>query len=89
MTANPTMPFRNGQSVTITRAPPELLLGLPQSDQEAITACIGKPGVFVGIDEYGYAELEFIEDPNDYRTIFVSPTVVEPFGPRSGDGDAQ
>jgi len=50
-----------------------LLEDLPEEDQRAITAIVGKPVTFVGYDEDGRAELEF-DDPFDGRTKPYSPT---------------
>jgi hypothetical protein len=56
-----------GETVVLTCIPPGLLDGLPQEDQNAIMAMIGKPVLLVGYDEDGRAELHF-DDPFDVRT---------------------
>jgi len=53
-----------GEMVVLTRIPPGLLDGLPQEDQNAIVAIIGKPVMLVEFDEDGRAELHF-DDPFD------------------------
>jgi hypothetical protein len=71
--------FEAGRRVTITKAPRELLNDLPILDQKAVAACVGKPGVFVGVDLHGNLEVEFSLKRNEFHTIFVNPTVVVPF----------
>ena len=73
-----------GEMVSLTRIPPELLEGLPQEDQNAIVAMVGKPVLLVGYDADGRAELHF-DDPFDLRTddyshshsIWVAPEFIE------------
>jgi hypothetical protein len=58
--------------------------GLPQEDQNAIIAMIGKPVLLVSYHEDGRAELHF-DDPFDVRTddyshshsIWVAPEFIE------------
>lgn len=56
-----------GQTVSLTSIPPGLLNGLPQEDQNAIVAIVGKPVLLAGYDEDGRAELHF-KDPFDVQT---------------------
>jgi hypothetical protein len=72
-------PLSSGENVTITSAPPELLNGLPHKDQEDIRSFVGKPGVLVGVDNYGFAEIEFNAPPHTYRMIFVDMLFVVRF----------
>jgi len=73
-----------GEMVVLTRIPPGLLDGLPQQDQDAIVAIVGKPVLLIEYDEYGRAELGF-DDPFDARTedhshthsIWVAPEFIE------------
>ena len=51
-----------GERVVLLSLPPGLLDGLPDEDQRAIKAIVGKPVKFLGYDEIGRAELEF-DDP--------------------------
>jgi hypothetical protein len=72
--------------VSLTSLPPGLVDGLPQEDQDAIVAILGKPVLLVGYDEDGRAELHF-DDPFDTRTdhhshshsIWVAPEFVKPY----------
>jgi hypothetical protein len=76
-----------GEMVVLTSLPPGLLDGLPQEDQNAIVAIVGKPVLLVGYDEDGRAELHF-DDPFDGRvgdyshthSIWVAPEFVERHG---------
>ena len=64
---------RPGETVVLTRIPPGLLNGLPQEDQKAIAAIVGKPVLLVEYDEDGRAELHF-DDPFDARVDGYSHT---------------
>jgi hypothetical protein len=82
MSADDSKP-RPGETVALTSIPPGLLNGLPQEDQNAIVAIVGKPVLLVGYDEDGRAELLF-DDPFDIRTdehshthsIWVAPEFI-------------
>jgi hypothetical protein len=58
---------RVGEQVTFLALPPGLLEGLPEEDQRAIAAMVGKPVTLAGYDEAGRVELHF-DDPFDART---------------------
>jgi hypothetical protein len=70
--------------VLLKSIPPGLLDGLPQEDQNAIVAIVGKPVLLVEYDEDGRAELHF-DDPFDGRadgyshthSIWVAPEFIE------------
>jgi hypothetical protein len=74
--------FKQGQPVTLTRAPRELMLGLPRSDQKAIRRCIGKLGRFIGRDAYGHAEVAFWDSPTTCQTVWVDPAAIVPYRSR-------
>ena len=73
-----------GEMVLLKSIPPGLVDGLPQDDQNAIVAIIGKPVLLVGYDDDGRAELHF-DDPFDGRAddcshthaIWVAPVFIE------------
>ena len=73
-----------GEMVLLKSIPPGLVDGLPQDDQNAIVAIIGKPVLLVGYDDDGRAELHF-DDPfdggaDDYshtHAIWVAPVFIE------------
>jgi hypothetical protein len=62
-----------GEMVVLTSIPPGLLDGLPEEDQRAIVAIVGKPVLLVEYDEDGRAELQF-DDPFDGRAGDYSHT---------------
>jgi hypothetical protein len=62
-----------GEQVIFLALPPGLLDGLPDEDQRAIAAMVGKPVTFVGYDDDGRAELHF-DDPFYPRTDSYSHT---------------
>ena len=74
---------RAGEQVVLLALPPGFLDDLPDEDQRAITALVGKPVTLVGYDEDGRAELHF-DDPFHSRTdksshthsIWVSPEFI-------------
>jgi len=72
---------RAGERVVLVAIPPGLLDGLPDVDQRAIAAIVGKPIKFIGYDDIGRAELEF-DDPFDEsnHTIWVAPEFIESIG---------
>jgi hypothetical protein len=73
--------LRVGDEVVLVAIPPGLLHGLPDEDQRAIRAIVGKPVTFLGYDDDGRAELEFADpfdaDPESYyshtHTSWVAP----------------
>ena len=72
-----------GDKVILVSVPPGLLDGLPDEDQRAITAIVGKPVLLVDWDELGRAELFFDNPfdgrPGDYNhthTIWVRPEFI-------------
>ena len=77
-----------GDLVILTQLPPGLLDGLPEDDQRAIRAIVGRPIVLVEYDDLGWVELEF-DDPFESRTetsshthsIWVAPEFIEPYEP--------
>ncbi len=66
---------RAGEDVVLTAIPPGLLDGLPDEDQRAISAIVGKPVTLVGYDEDGRAELDFADpfEAGTTHTIWVAP----------------
>jgi hypothetical protein len=73
-----------GETVVLKLLPPRLIDGLPEEDQRAIKAIVGKPVLLVEYDEDGRALLEF-DDPfdgvpgawNHTHSIFVAPEFIE------------
>ena len=70
--------LRAGERVVLVAVPPGLLDGLPDEDQRAITAIVGKPIKLIGYDDIGRAELEFDDPFNDsIHTIWVKPEFIQ------------
>jgi hypothetical protein len=73
-----------GATVVLKSLPSGLLDGLPEEEQRAIKAIVGKPVLLVEYDEYGRAELHFY-DPfdgipgtwNHTYSIWVAPEFIE------------
>ena len=66
----PELMMRPGDLVVLLSVPSTLLRGLPQEDQDAISAAVGKQVTFAGMS-YGQAELEFKDSAGDDHTIWV------------------
>lgn len=68
--------LRDGVSVRLLSAPPDLLSGLPLEDQKAIKWAASDiiKLKFIGADDYGNAELEFRDPGGCMHWIFVKPT---------------
>jgi hypothetical protein len=66
-----------GARVRFIFAPPELLSGLPESDQAAIAAAVGKEFVVEDFDAYGHAELMFKDAGGITHFIWVRPSALE------------
>ena len=65
-----------GDFVTLVFAPETLLQGLPEADQDAIKAVVGKPVRVGGYDDYGHVELEFKDKNGIIHFIWVEPSAV-------------
>jgi hypothetical protein len=68
--------MKSGSTVVLTKLPPGLIRGLPREDQEAISAIVGKPIVFVEYDKYGSAELRFTDAAGIIHFIYVDPSFI-------------
>ena len=62
---------RSGQKVVLIGLPEGFIDDLPEDDQRAITAVLGKPIILNGYDEDGRAELEFTDNQDVIHTIYV------------------
>jgi TPR repeat protein len=63
--------MRKGMKVFLRGLPYGWLDDLPSKDQKAISAIIGKPILFHGVDKDGRAELEFVDAEGDIHFIYV------------------
>jgi hypothetical protein len=67
-----------GTKVVLKSVPPGLVDGLPQLDQEAISAIVGQEVRLVDYDDVGRAELEFTDKTGDIHYIYVKPEYLRP-----------
>ena len=65
-----------GRKVVLKKLPPGFLDGLPEKDQVAIRAVVGKAIVLKRYDKDGRAELEFTEKNGTIHFIYMSPEFV-------------
>jgi hypothetical protein len=65
-----------GQKVILIGLPEGFVGDLPEDDQRAITAMIGRPITLNGHEEDGRAELEFTDDQGVIHMIFVDPRFI-------------
>jgi hypothetical protein len=66
-----------GSKVVFLEAPITLLKGLPLEDQQAISRQVEKILQVQGFNEYGHAELEFVDDDGTMHFIWVEPVVLK------------
>jgi hypothetical protein len=66
-------PVVSGDEVVLLEAPLSLLNGLPEEDQIAIRAQVGKKLRINEFDVYGNAELEFIDEHDVIHFVWVEP----------------
>jgi len=66
-----------GERVVLKKLPPGLLNGLPEEDQRAISAIVGVPIRFLGFDDDGRLELQFVEDGGTIHSIYVNRQVIK------------
>lgn len=62
-----------GDWVAFEMAPASLLSGLPVEDQQAIECQVDKPLEIAGFDENGNVELEWKEEGDRFRTVWIDP----------------
>lgn len=66
-----------GDVVLLVKVPDSLLSGLPVEDQDAIRSQIGKVLKVDAFDNYGNAEVEFVDNNGDLHTIWVNSTYLK------------
>ena len=72
--------MKRGQKAIVTGLPQGFLDDLPEEDQAAIRAIVGKPIRFRKFDEAGRAELEFRESNGTLHFIYLAPEFIRPAG---------
>ncbi len=71
--------LKPGRKVVLKALPPGLIEGLPEEDQRAILAVVGKPIVLNEYDRGGRAELEFTDSEDTIHFIYVHPKFIKPW----------
>jgi|WetSurMetagenome_2_1015567.scaffolds.fasta_scaffold255944_1 hypothetical protein len=66
-----------GTRVILVKVPPELLHGLSEEKQAAISAIIGKPVLLVDYDADDRAELEFMDRNKGIHFVYVDPMYIK------------
>jgi hypothetical protein len=68
--------YRPGSTVILKSLPPGFLDDLPEEDQIAIRAAVGKPVKLNGYED-NRAELEFVDSNDCIHFLYVSPEHIE------------
>ena len=79
MTAHRKRPKRKpkpGQKTILRALPPGFIDDLPQEDQRAISAVVGKPIALNKYERDGRAELEFTDKEGVIHLIYVDPEFI-------------
>ncbi|NDQ56144.1 MAG: hypothetical protein GZ088_03600 [Acidipila sp.] len=71
--------YKRRQKVVLKVLPPGLIDGLPEEDQRAITAVVGKPVFFVGYERNVTVRLEFTDKDDAIHLIWVEPKFIKPW----------
>jgi hypothetical protein len=67
-----------GEKVTLKGLPPGFLDDLPEEDQRAISAVVGKPILLNKYERDGRAELEFKSGDGHGHYLYIDPAFIEP-----------
>ncbi len=70
-------PIAAGDSVKVIEIPALLPQGLPEEDQIAIHAQLGKVLIVQGFNQSGYVELEFVDVAGYIHTIWIGSHCLE------------
>jgi hypothetical protein len=68
-----------GDKVVLKALPPGFLDDLPEDEQRAISARIGRPLTLMGYDRDGRAELEFMAQDDSIHTLYVDLKFIRPW----------
>jgi hypothetical protein len=66
-----------GEKVILKSLPPGFTDDLPEEDQRAISAVVGKPIVLKKYERDGRAELEFTDGDETIHLIYVDPKFIK------------
>ena len=68
-----------GDKVVLKALPPGFIDDLPEEEQRAISARIGRPIMLMGYDRDGRAELEFMAQDDSIHTLYVDLKFIRPW----------
>ena len=68
-----------GEKVILKALPPGFIDDLPEEEQRAISARIGRPIMLMGYDRDGRAELEYMAQDDSIHTLYVDPKFIKPW----------
>ncbi len=68
-----------GDKVVLKALPSGLIDDLPEDEQRAISARIGRPIMLMGYDRHGRAELEFMATDDSIHTLYVDLKFIRPW----------
>jgi hypothetical protein len=68
-----------GDKVVLKALPPGFIDDLPEDEQHAITARIGRPIMLMRYDRDGRAELEFMAQDDSIHTLYVDLKFIRPW----------
>jgi hypothetical protein len=68
-----------GEKVILKELPPGFIDDLPDEDQRAISAVVGKPILLNRYERDGRAELEFTDDEDVDHLLYVDPKFILPW----------
>jgi hypothetical protein len=71
--------LKPGRLVFLKSLPPGFVDGLPEEEQRAITARIGRPILFIKYDRDGRAELEFMDKDDGIHMLYVDRKYIRPW----------
>ena len=66
-----------GEKVILKTLPPGFIDDLPEEDQRAISAVVGKPIILKKYQRDGRAELEFTDSDETIHLIYVDPKFIK------------
>jgi len=66
-----------GEKVILKALPPAFIDDLPEEDQRAISAVVGKPIILNKYEHDGRAELEFTDNEDTIHFIYVDPRFIK------------
>ena len=68
--------FRPGDVVLLTALPVGFIDDLPEEEQRAISARIGRPILLLKYEQDGRAALEFMDKDDGIHTLYVAPKFI-------------